>query len=255
MIRLLWSAIDSIIYPLILAMTLWVTYFFNINYHWHLEEFGLQPHSVQGLRGIILMPFLHENFEHLFSNTIPLLVAGSFLFYYFKNWTWLIGGVVWLMGGTILWFIGELGTVHIGASGLVYGLVFFLLVSGIIRGHRNLAAVALLMVFLYGSLVWGLFPDYVKLIKENISWEGHLGGAISGTLMAFLLINKGPQKPVEEISEDVDDDNWDEPPYWLADEKDNENVEEEKDEHEPNQEPAIRYKYVPKNANPWEKDD
>ena len=181
--------------------------------------------------------------------------SSYFLFYYFKNWTWLIAGVVWLMGGIILWFIGDTGTIHIGASGLVYGLVFFLLASGIIRGHRNLAAVALLMVFLYGSLVWGLFPDYVKLFKENISWEGHLGGAISGTLMAFLLINKGPQKPMEEISDDVEDDEWDEAPYWLADENDKENIGDDTDEHKPNQEPSIHYKYVPKNANPWEKDD
>lgn len=254
MIRLLLSALDSALYPLILVMTMWVAYFFNINYHWHLEEFGLQPQTLQGLRGILLMPFLHENFEHLFSNSIPLLVAGSFLFYYFKNWTWLITGVVWLMGGLILWFIGEPNSIHIGASGLVYGLVFFLLVSGIIRGHRNLAAVALLMVFLYGSLVWGLFPDYVRLMKENISWEGHLGGAISGMVMAFVLINKGPQKPDEDIAKD-DDDIDDQYPYWLDDDSNQEPKEDEKEEPETTGEPAIKFRYVPKNANPWEKDD
>ena len=233
---------------------MWVTYLFNINYHWHLEEFGLKPHLAEGLTGIFLMPFLHENLEHLFSNSIPLLVAGSFLFYYFKNWTWLIGATVWLFGGMLLWLIGEEGTIHIGASGLVYGLVFFLLVSGIIRGHRNLAAVALLMIFLYGSLVWGLFPDYVKLMKENISWEGHLGGAISGSLMAILLLKKGPQKPVDDIIDEEEDE--DEFPYWMDDDTEKEISEELEKETEPTtKQQAIKYRYVPKNANPWEKDD
>lgn len=235
-------------------MSLWVIYFFNIDFYWHLEEFGLRPQSIEGLKGILLMPFLHENFEHLFSNTIPLLVAGSFIFYYFKNLTWLIAGVVWLLGGLILWLIGEPGTIHIGASGLVYGLVFFLLVSGIIRGHRHLAAVALLMIFLYGSLVWGLFPEYIRLLRENISWEGHLGGAISGTLMAFLLINKGPEKPVDEVTLDEEDD-LDEEPYWLNDEHNEDNQNSEKEEPEANNEPGFKFRYVPKNANPWEKDD
>ena len=252
MIRLLWSMFDSAVYPLLLVMAMWLTYLFNIDFNWHLEQFGLIPHETKGLIGIIMMPFLHENFEHLFSNSIPLLVAGSFLFYYFKNWTWLIGAVVWLFGGLFLWFIGEQGTIHIGASGLVYGLVFFLLVSGIIRGHRHLAAVALLMIFLYGSLVWGLFPDYVELLKENISWEGHLGGALSGILMALVLLKKGPQKPDEEITEDeVVSDEF---PYWLGDENHSESSN-EKLEDEPQSEPEIRYRYVPKNANPWEKDD
>jgi len=138
---------------------------------------------------------------------------------------------------------------------LVYGLVFFLLVSGIIRGHRQLAAVALLMIFLYGSLVWGLFPDYVRLIKENISWEGHLGGAITGSLMAFLLINKGPESPKD--IEDVDDElETDEEAYWMDDEEaevtaPNDDKPETKIPHEN----PFKYQYVPKNANPWEKDD
>jgi len=243
---------DTILYPLLLVMSLWVVYLFNINYHLDLEAYGLRPHLKEGLIGIITMPFLHENMEHLFSNTIPLLVAGSFLVYYFKNWTWLIYAVVWIVGGTFLWFVGEEGTNHIGASGLVYGLVFFLLISGFIRGNRHLAAVALLMVFLYGSLMWGLFPEYVRMIKENISWEGHLGGAIAGGLMAIILIKKGPQNPVEAIEEDEED--TDEDKYWLEDhEKMQPEIEPEQPESDP--EPMIRYRYVPKNANPWENTD
>jgi len=258
MIRLILASLESLVYPLILVLAMWVTFLFNINYNLHLENFGLQPHLKHGLIGILLMPLLHENLEHIFSNSIPILVAGGFLFYYFKNYAWLIIGSIWIGGGTILWFIGESGTNHVGASGLVYGLVFFLLVSGVIRGHRQLAAVALLMVFLYGSLMWGLFPEYVRLLRENISWEGHLGGAIVGTLMAIILIKRGPKvEKVEMYNDEVDDS--DEYPYWLDEKEQEEQLhrdenEENKDENSPN-ETNIKYRYIPKSANPWEKDD
>ncbi len=252
MVRLAWSMFDYAMYPLIMVLGMWLLYFLNIDLGWHAEELGLKPLELSGLVGILLMPFLHENMEHLFSNSVPLLVAGSFLFYYFKKLTWLISLVVWLMGGMILWCIGLPNTIHIGASGLVYGLVFFLLLSGIIRGHRNLAAVALLMVFLYGSLFWGIFPDYVLLIKENISWEGHLGGAISGMLMAVLLRNKGPQKPIENISPDDDDDTMDEEnQYWMQ-EDDIANAKDPALENTESEKPSFTFRYVPKNANPWE---
>lgn len=248
MLRTLWSIMDSAIYPILMAMSMWLCFLFNINYGWNLEDFGIRPHETNGLLGILTMPFLHENFEHLFSNTIPILVAGSFIFYYFKSWTWIIGLSVWVFSGLFVWLVGESGTNHIGASGLVYGLVFFLLISGIVRGHKNLAAVALLMVFLYGSLVWGIFPEYTRLIQENISWEGHMGGAIAGSILALSLLRKGPQKPIE-ITEPETDEEEGETPYWMEDASE---TEENSDSAETNE---IKYRYVPKNANPWEKDD
>lgn len=258
---------EQMVYPLVLVMSMWVVYFFNLNYQLNLEQFGLQPHLKNGLIGILCMPLLHENLEHLFSNSIPLLVAGGFLFYYFKNLTWLIIGSIWIGGGIILWFIGETGTNHIGASGLVYGLVFFLLISGMLRGHRQLAAVALLMVFLYGSLIWGLFPEYARLLRENISWEGHLGGAIVGSIMAVALLKKGPKK--DPIPQDDEDDEIDEFPYWLEDQnsmhnqngeepiikKEEEEEKENLDSEKRNDDVEIKYRYVPKNANPWENTD
>jgi len=250
MIRLFYALLESLVYPLILVISIWLVFFGNLYYFWNLERFGLQPHQMKGLIGILFMPFLHENFEHLFSNTIPILVAGGFLFYYFKTWTWLIFSTIYVGSGSILWFIGETGTNHIGASGLVYGLVFFLLISGLIRGQRQLAAVALLMIFLYGSLVWGLFPEYARLLEKNISWEGHLGGAIVGIILAFLLIKKGPVEANEPLQ---DEDDGDENPYWLDDQSE-ESKQPETDSKSEN-DPIINYRYVPKNANSWEQND
>lgn len=263
MLRLFASAIEGLTYPLILVFIMWLSFFLNLNYGWNLELYGIRPHVPMGLTGILFMPLLHENFEHLFSNTLPILVAGGFLFYYFKRLTWLILSVIWAGSGIFLWFTGEEGTLHIGASGLVYGLVFFLLVSGLIRGHRQLAAVALLMVFLYGGLLWGLFPEYVRIMNQNISWEGHLGGTLAGILMSLVLYRKGPQKPTP--SAETEETETDEYPYWLEidpDTQENRDIEtrettsENKNAELPSEQPpVIHYRYVPKNANPWEKDD
>jgi len=254
MLRLISSLLESLTYPLLLVLLMWLSFFFNLNYGWQLEQFGLQPHVLTGLTGVLFMPLLHENLEHLFSNTIPILVAGGFLFYYFNRWTWLIIGSIWIGSGIFLWFVGQQGTLHIGASGLVYGLVFFLLVSGVIRGHRQLAAVALLMVFLYGGLLWGLFPEYIRIMNQNISWEGHLGGTLMGVFLAIALYKVGPKKPDDDILEETEEIS-DEFPYWLEDVPEKIELEEDDTKKEKNEEPTINYRYVPKNANPWEKDD
>lgn len=245
--------LNNLLYPLLIVLGMWVLFLFNIAYGWNLETLGLKPHYVDGWWGLLFMPLLHENAEHIFSNTIPVFVAGGFIFHYFKNWAWLVFSSIWLGTGIILWFIGQAGTNHIGASGLVYGLVFFLLISGFIRQNRELSAVALLMVFLYGGLLWGLFPEYVRLTRENISWEGHLAGAIMGILMSLFLIKKGPQKTIDLIEEE--DEDLEEFPYWLE-ENAEESMKENPDQvNEEKPRTIIHYRYVPKNANPWEKDD
>lgn len=241
------------LYPLILVMIMWLVYLFNLKYGWNLEVYGLKPHSSEGFIGIFSMPFLHENLEHIFSNTVPILVAGGFMFYYFKEWTWAAMAAIWIGTGVFLWFVGKEGTIHIGASGLVYGFVFFLLFSGFLRNNRELSAVALLMVFLYGGIMWGLFPDYIRLTGQNISWEGHMGGAIMGILMAVLLLKKGPANTVEQIEEDEDDPF--EYPYWLEGNEIPEENNEKENGSLPDEPVQIKYRYIPKNGNPWEKDD
>ena len=245
MIRQLISLLDNLIYPLVIVMSMWVVYLFNLHYSLHLNELGLRPHARDGWSGIIFMPLLHENLEHLFSNSVPILVAGFFLFYYFKNWSWVILGSIWTGSGIILWFLGSEGTLHIGASGLVYGLVFFMLVSGLIRRNRELAAIALLMVFLYGGLVWGLFPEYVRLLRENISWEGHVGGAVMGSIMALALLKKGPPAPKMHDPEEEEDE--EEFPYWMTEQ--HPEVQDEQDKLPPEQgrEIKIRYHFLPGN--------
>ena len=125
--------------------------------------------------------------------------------------------ISWLASGLLTWCIGSPHSIHVGASALIYSLNLFLIVSGFIRGNRMLIVISLIMVFLYGSFIWGMIPALAKL--QNISWEGHLSGAIVGIVLAFAYRKKGPQKEVhhwddeEEDNQDDMDDNG-EKPYW-----------------------------------------
>ena len=172
--------------------------------HWaDWNDFGMRPRDLSGLAGIFTMPFLHGDFKHLLSNSIPFLVLGSALFYFYREASWKVLGGILLGTGIILWIIGKHGTNHIGASGMVYGLVAFHLTGGIIRKNRNLMAFSLLVVFLYGGFIWSLFPDFFP--DRNISWEGHLAGLISGLVMALLCRKCGPAPDPVLVDEEVEE--------------------------------------------------
>ncbi|PBQ34913.1 rhomboid family intramembrane serine protease [Sphingobacteriaceae bacterium] len=171
---------------------------------YNFTNLGVLPRNKMGLPGIVTSVFIHGNLSHIVSNTLPLLVLGMMLFYFYKKiakpvflWIWLISGIwLWLGGRNTI----NYPTYHIGASTLVYGLAGFLFFSGVFRRHLRLMVVSALVVFLYGGIVWGIFP-----IKEEISWEGHLFGMIAGILVAFNYRKEGPQKRVHQWNEEEDD--------------------------------------------------
>lgn len=185
-----------------------------------LSRFGLMPQSARGLFGILTLPFLHGGWEHLASNSIPILVLGTALYYFYPTLANRVILLTYLLSGLLTWCLGSPGSIHIGASAMVYGLNLFLIVSGFIRGNRMLIVISLVVVFLYGGFVWGMIPDLA--ILQNISWEGHLSGAIVGIMLAILFRKEGPQKEIHHWEEDDDDDNDDastgsapdEKPYW-----------------------------------------
>lgn len=185
-----------------------------------LSRFGLRPQSARGLLGILVLPFLHGGWEHLASNSVPILVLGTALYYFYPTLANRVMLLTYLMSGLFTWCIGDPSSIHIGASALVYGLNLFLITSGFIRGNRILIVISLITVFLYGGFVWGMIPDLA--ILQNISWEGHLSGAIVGIVLAVLLRKEGPQKEIHHWEEDeVEDENdvstgstSEEKPYW-----------------------------------------
>lgn len=209
----------SLVIPLIIVALMWLVKVFEVSTGVSLNHWGLVPHSVNGLVGILTLPFLHSNWEHLLSNTVPILVLGTALYYCYPTLANRVMLITYLASGLITWCIGHPQSTHIGASALVYGLNLFLIVSGFIRGNRMLIIVSLIMVFLYGSFIWGMIPSLA--IPQNISWEGHLSGALIGVLLAIFLRKEGPQKEVHHWDEDDDDENdsskdsdAEERPYW-----------------------------------------
>lgn len=154
---------------------------------------GIFPRHWKGLLGIFFSPFVHASFSHLISNTVPLLVLISLLFYFYNQIAFKSLVSLWLLSGFLTWMIGR-NSSHVGASGLIFGITFFLFFSGVFRRHIPLASVSLIVAFIYGSMVWSIFP-IAEYVDVHLSWEAHLSGAIAGLMIAFVFRKQGPQKP------------------------------------------------------------
>jgi len=189
-------------YPIVFVLSIWLVFWFEIRFGFDFTNFGIYPRTLSGLKGILFSPFIHSGIEHLYHNTIPLFVLSSALFYFYKPIAWKVLGYGLLLTGLLTWCIGR-PAFHIGASSLIYVLVSFTFFKGIFAKHFRLIALSLLVVFLYGSMVW-----YVVPIKEGMSWEGHLSGLITGILFA-LIFRKEIAKPKKYIweHEDYNEDN------------------------------------------------
>ncbi|HJN05444.1 MAG TPA: rhomboid family intramembrane serine protease [Bacteroidales bacterium] len=205
--------IYSLLIPIGLLFIMWmvkiIEYSFNISF----VNFGNYPLDIKGVKGIFLMPFIHGDWDHLIANSVPFLILSSALFYFYSSISVRVLVGIWFLSGIWVWFGGR-PSWHIGASGLIYGLSSFLFVSGLIRKDTRLAALALIVTFLYGSLIWGAFPDFFPK-EKNISWEGHLGGAIAGLVLALYYRNSGPKRKQYswELEEETDEEN-DDKAYW-----------------------------------------
>jgi membrane associated rhomboid family serine protease len=189
----------SMIIPGIFVFLMWLVKIIEVLFEIDLSHYGIYPLTARGLPGILFSPFIHADLTHLFNNSIPLFFLSLALFYFYSEvalkvfiWTFFLTGLFVWIAGRAAW--------HIGASGLVYGLASYLFFSGIIRRYFRLIALSLLIVFLYGSMVWGLFPGVYK----NVSWESHMLGFFSGVVLAVWYRNQGPQKPVYEWMEEED---------------------------------------------------
>ena len=182
------SIISSFIPGLVFVLLLTAIKYYETRYQISFAGFGLFPRSINDLRGIITFPLIHRDYEHLFSNAIPLVILMAMLHYFYKDFSHRVFVLLWVLGGFWLW-LGGRPSYHIGASGLVYGLASFLFFSGIWRWDRRMMAVTMIVVFLYGGMIWGIFPFF----KET-SWEGHLFGGLAGLLLSWVYRKRGPQR-------------------------------------------------------------
>ncbi len=184
------SIIKSFIPPFLFVIVIWLIKWAEITFGFDLYKLGILPREISGLKGIISSPFIHGDLKHLLSNTSPVLVLSIGILYFYRQKAWQVISLISIFTGLLIWIFARGGTYHIGASGLIYGFAFFLFFSGIIKKIRSFMAISLLIIAFYGSMLWGILPG-----EEGISWEAHLFGAITGSLVAFLYRKHGPQPP------------------------------------------------------------
>lgn len=191
----------SILIPAVFVSLMWLATAVGILFDLDLSRLGIYPLKAAGLPGIITSPFIHSDLRHLFNNSLPLFLLGAALFFFYSEVALKVFSFTYLITGVLVW-IGGRSAWHIGASGLVYGLASFLFFSGIIRKYFRLIALSLLIVFLYGEMVWGIFPG----VYQNVSWESHMLGVFAGILLAVLFRKEGPQAPVYEWPDDEEEE-------------------------------------------------
>ncbi len=175
---------------------LWIIFianflFFTIEF----RQYGIRPREVDGLIGIVTSPFLHANWAHLISNSIPLfLLLMTILSFYRRVWV-SVTLLSIIIGGLAVWAFARTNTNHIGASGVIFSFIGFLLASGIFRMKLKSILIAIVILFIYGGALFrGIIPG-----QQGISWEGHLFGAIAGVILAwgYRKVNK-KEKPLAE---------------------------------------------------------
>jgi membrane associated rhomboid family serine protease len=216
----------SFLYPTLFVMILWGIKLFEVAEHVNLAWYGLYPRKAAGLIGIITAPLIHGDFSHLISNTLPLLVLGPIIFYFYRSIAFDVFFWVYVMTGVWVWAAGS-ANYHIGASGIIYGFITFLFFSGVFRKDSRLLSLSLFVTFLYGSAVWGILP-----LQKGISWESHMLGSLAGLITAYNFRKEGP------------------PPrkYDLGDDEENEKIDVSGDEQLlPEEEPEVinvHYHYV-----------
>lgn len=200
--------ISSALFPFILLVALWLVGLYQYFSNDMLVYLGIFPLKAKAITGIVTHIFIHANIEHLISNSFPLFFLLWCLFFFYKPLAWTVFIIIYISTGLWLWLFGREAW-HIGASGIVYGLGSFLFTSGLLRKEKKLMALSLLIIFLYGSMVWGIFP-----LQPHISWEAHLLGLIAGVVVAIYYKKFGPQTQKIQWEEEDDDDDDDENAYW-----------------------------------------
>lgn len=186
---------------LTLVGVMWTVFFFDYAFDLDFYKYGLKPRNAKGIIGIITSPFIHstKDFTHIINNSVPMVVLTWMLFYHYRTIATRSFFFIYLFTGIMTWVLAR-DSYHIGMSGVIYGLTSFLVLSGFFRKNMRIAAVSLVVIFLYGSTVWGIFPG-----EPGISWEGHAFGFIGGITAAVLYRKKGPQpgKMIYEIEEEM----------------------------------------------------
>jgi membrane associated rhomboid family serine protease len=199
-------AVKPIAIKVIVAITLlWLIKGIELFFAIDIGHYGVYPRELSGLIGILFAPLIHGSFEHLFSNTLALFILLTALFYQYPRSAKQVLAIIYFGSGLGVWLFAR-DSYHIGASGLTHGLMFYLFLVGVLRRDKPAMALMMIVFFLYGSMIWGIFPT-----EERISFESHLFGATMGIICAVLFRNTDPKLPEKIYSweqEGFEDDSY-----------------------------------------------
>ncbi len=176
---------------LFVAMLWWIK-LLEWGFDWSLYRLGIKPGEAVGLLGILTAPLIHGSWEHLIANTLPLLLLGAVVLYGYPRSRWRVIATIWLVSGFGVWLFAR-PSFHFGASGITHGLLFFLLVIGILRRDRRSIGLLMIAFFMYGTMVLTIFPR-----DPQVSFEYHFFGAVGGVLAALLFRTYDPQ-PLKKV--------------------------------------------------------
>jgi membrane associated rhomboid family serine protease len=191
---------NSVLIVLGLVSILWIVQFIQFFGLYDFNGFGNWPQHEEGLKGIIFSPFIHGSFEHLISNTLPILVLFTVLLNAYPKVAFGVLIFVHFTSGILVWLFAPDTGIHIGISGIIYGIACFLIASGIFRRDRNSTAIAILVTLVYGGMILGFLP------KQGVSWQSHLYGGLSGVAIAFFLRKRNlPPLHEFELEKDADE--------------------------------------------------
>jgi len=175
---------NSVMTSVKIVGVLWVIQLLQYVLGLDLGYYGIYPRETFGLKGILFAPLLHGSWEHLISNSVPLLVLLTLIFFFYRRIATKSIVLIYILTGLAVWTFAR-PVFHIGASGVVYGLVSFIFWNGIFRRNIRSIALALIVFFLYSGMVFGILPN-----QPGISWESHLLGAIAGIFVSYLFRNQ-----------------------------------------------------------------
>jgi len=176
--------IHSLIFPTLFLIVIWTVKLAEIITDTSFAGYGVYPLKVKGLIGILLAPLIHGDLNHILANTIPVFILMTAVFYFYSRVAYKVFFISYIVSGFWVW-VSARPAYHIGASGLIYAFAAFIVVTGIIKNNKNLMALSLAILFVYGSMIWGVIPN-----KPHISWESHLMGMMSGILLALYYKNE-----------------------------------------------------------------
>jgi membrane associated rhomboid family serine protease len=198
--------------PAFILLIIWLVKIVELAGGLELYYYGILPRKISGLVGILASPFIHSGFNHLINNTVPFFFLLTAIFYFYQKVAWRVLFYSYVVTGIFVWLVAR-SSYHIGVSGLIYSFAAFLFTSGIIRKNINLLAISLLVIFLYGSMVWGIFP-----YMPEMSWESHLMGLLTGVGLSFHYRHEGPG-PTRFISDMEDEEEEEEEPIEEREER------------------------------------